>query len=116
MRYTMKSLAASRNRARNGSPSSGRLYAQRSGIEGANSEMKRYQGVGHVRVRGADRVNHMCLMKGSGTNWRRINRFIQEQKELGHRVLKQNADRDRKRGVEDHEPVRRLSENMLLLA
>jgi hypothetical protein len=56
----------------------GERYAIRAGIEGTNSELKRGQGLGRLRVRGGDRVSLVvhfkvaaCNMKRALAYWRR---------------------------------------------
>lgn len=46
-------------------------YRPRAGIEGTNSELKRGQGVGKLRVRGDDAVENALILKGTACNLKR---------------------------------------------
>jgi hypothetical protein len=50
-------------------------YAIRSGIEGTNSELKRAQGLGRLRVRGGERVNLVVHLKAASCNLKRALRY-----------------------------------------
>jgi len=50
-------------------------YAIRAGIEGTNSELKRVQGLGKLRVRRGDRVRLAVYLKAAGCNLRRALRY-----------------------------------------
>jgi len=50
-------------------------YAIRSGIEATNSEFKRGQGAGHLRVRGGDRVKLVIHLKATACNLKRALRY-----------------------------------------
>jgi hypothetical protein len=52
-----------------------RRYAIRAGIEGTNSELKRKSGLGHLRVRGKERVRLAVHLKTAGCNLKRALRF-----------------------------------------
>ena len=47
-------------------------YALRAGIEGTNSELKRRHGLGHLRVRGGDRVRLAVYLKALACNVKRM--------------------------------------------
>ncbi len=47
-------------------------YALRAGIEGTNSELKRRHGLGHLRVRGGDRVQLAVYLKALACNVKRM--------------------------------------------
>ena len=47
-------------------------YAVRAGIEGTNSELKRRHGLGHLRVRGGDRVQLTVYLKALACNVKRM--------------------------------------------
>ena len=46
--------------------------AVRAGIEGTNSELKRRHGLGHLRVRGGDRVQLAVYLKALACNVKRM--------------------------------------------
>ena len=50
-------------------------YAIRAGIEATNSELKRVQGLGRLRVRGGKRVKLVVYLKAAGCNLRRALRY-----------------------------------------
>ncbi|MFH1724679.1 MAG: transposase, partial [Elusimicrobiota bacterium] len=52
-----------------------RRYAIRAGIEGTNSELKRVQGLGKLRVRRDERVRLAVYLKAAGCNLRRALRY-----------------------------------------
>ena len=56
-------------------PNFERRYAIRSGIEGTNSELKRVQGLGKLRVRRDKRVRLVVYLKAAGCNLRRALRY-----------------------------------------
>lgn len=53
-------------------------YAQRAGIEGTNSELKRGHGLGKLRVRGGLRVRLSVKLKALGCNVKRMVRYLAE--------------------------------------
>jgi len=58
-------------------------YAVRAGIEGTNSELKRRHGLGHLRVRGGDRVRLSVYLNALACNVKRmINVRLAEKSEM----------------------------------
>ena len=55
-----------------------RRYAERAGIEGTNSELKRAHGLGFLRVRGGKRVRLAVYFKALACNVKRMVRYLAE--------------------------------------
>jgi hypothetical protein len=68
---TIKKEAAEWLKQQEASPSFKKDYALRSGIEGTNSEWKRGQGAGRLRVRGGKRVELVVHFKAAACNLKR---------------------------------------------
>jgi hypothetical protein len=61
-------------------------YRPRAGIEGTNSEVKRGQGLGNIRVRGAERVEFALFVSLLACNMKRAMKYFQTQAQMARLV------------------------------
>jgi hypothetical protein len=70
-------------------PSFKKRYAIRAGIEGTNSEMKRGQGLGHLRVRGQERVRLAVYFKAAACNMKRALNYWMETAAMTEPIIRE---------------------------
>lgn len=81
LRTSLERVVLERRRRYESSAEFRRSYRPRAGIEGTNSELKRGQGLGRLRVRGSPRVELAVYLKALACNVKRLVRFAAKQPE-----------------------------------
>jgi hypothetical protein len=79
LRTTLEEYVLARRRRYESTEEFRRRYAQRAGIEGTNSELKRAHGMGFLRVRGGARVKLAVYLKALACNVKRMVKYLAAQ-------------------------------------
>ncbi len=84
---TLKEAILAKRRAYEQTEEFRKRYAQRSGIEATNSELKRKHGLGKLRVRGGQRVNLSVCFKILACNMKRMVKYFAEKARKALKII-----------------------------
>ena len=84
LKTTRKEVMLAKRRAYEQTEEFRKRYAERSGIEATNSELKRKHGIGKLRVRGGVRVSLSICFKILACNVKRMVRYLAEKAKKSH--------------------------------
>ena len=84
LKTTRKEVTLAKRRAYEQTEEFRKRYAERSGIEATNSELKRKHGIGKLRVRGGVRVSLSVCFKILACNVKRMVRYLAEKAKKSH--------------------------------